>query len=273
MPEAENRGVRIHYEDVGTGPAVVLLHSFLCSGEMWEPQVPVLAERHRVLNVDLRGHGRSDPAEAGITLYDLLDDVVTVLDAAGVERAVWCGLSIGGMIALRAALTRAERVSALVVLDSHAGAESALRRLRYGAMGLGSRLLGIRPFLGPVSKLMFGPTTRRSDPALVASWVERFSAVHLPSILAGLGALVERDSVVGRLGEIAVPALVVVGDEDPSLPPALSREIAAGIPGARLVEVPRAGHLSNLERPDVVTGAIVDFLGGLPAGDFPTARG
>lgn len=263
MPLADNRGQSIFYEDAGGGRPVVLGHSFLCSGRMWRKQLPALAGHHRVLNLDLRGHGRSGDVMQGCSLYDAVADVVAVLDQEGIERAVWCGLSIGGMVALRAALTCPERVSGLILLDTDAGAETALRKLKYRAMGLGTRLLGMRPFLPPVARLMFGPTTFRDNAALVHEWNREFASVRLPSVLRVLDALLERDSVLPRLGEIRVPALVVVGEDDRSLPPPLSQRIHDGLPDSRLARIPAAGHLSVLEQPEPVTRAMLEFLGRL----------
>jgi len=262
MPLIDNCGMKLWFEETGLAdaPAIVLGHSFLCSTKMWQGVAPSLAADHRVINVDFRGHGRSGEITEPFTLYDAVADVVAVLDHVGVDRAIWCGLSIGGMVALRAALTYPDRVSRLVLLDSGADAESAVHKLRYGAMGLGARLFGIDPFLSAIARLMFGNSTRRGRPALVNEWKREFSAIHLTSILHSLDALLKRDSLLDRLPSIHIPTLVVVGEEDRSLPPAESHRIHARIPGAELVEIPKAGHLSAVEQPDVVSGAILGFL-------------
>ncbi|MDX1623109.1 MAG: alpha/beta fold hydrolase [Gemmatimonadota bacterium] len=181
----------------------------------------------------------------------------------GIGRAVWAGLSIGGMVALRAALERPGRVAGLVLLDTDAGAETTLAKWKYRAMGWTARALGMRPLLPAVARLMFGETTRETKPELVEAWKGRFAATHVPSMLTILDALVRRDAVVDRLGGIDVATLVLVGEEDEALPPDRSREIAAGIPGAGLELVPEAGHLTALERPGVVTGAMAEFLEGM----------
>mgnify|MGYP001825122766 CR=1 FL=1 len=263
MTFVENQGIRIYFEESGTGPPIVFGHSFLCSGEMWAPQVGRLQERFRVVNIDFRGHGRSGPVKRPFTLYDAVSDVVAVLDHLSIDTAVWAGLSIGGMVALRAALTVPDRVSALVIADSDAGAENAFKRFKYRLMALVAKAAGLRPLMPATLPLMFGRTTRRENPALVAEWRERFCAAHVPSLLHGIDALCRRDSVIGRLGEIEVPALVVVGDEDKSLPPPHSRTIADGLPNSKLVVVPGAGHLSALERPEAVTEAMTEFLSSL----------
>ncbi len=263
MTLVHNQGVSISFEDVGTGPPVVLGHSFLCSGKMWREQVPTLAPKYRVLNVDFRGHGGSSEVTQTFSLYDAVSDVVAVLDDLGIEKAVWCGLSVGGMVALRAALTCPDRVRALILLDTDAGAEAALPKLKYRGMGVGARMLGVGPLLSPITRLMFGATTRREKAHLVAEWKKEFSAVHVPSILRGLEALMKRDSLLARLPEIAVPTLVLVGAEDRSLPPPLSRRIHDSLRDSRFVEVPAAGHLSALEQPAAVNAALLEFLGGL----------
>jgi pimeloyl-ACP methyl ester carboxylesterase len=256
----DNDGLPIFYEEIGAGPPVVLGHSFLCSGTMWRGQVPVLAGKFRVLNLDFRGHGRSGEVKRAFSLYDAVSDVVAVLDRLGIERAVWCGLSIGAMVALRAALVCPRRVTALVLLDTDAGVETAMRKLKYYAMGLGARVAGLGPFASAITRLMFGATTRRQNPALVNEWKRELSAPHVPSLLRTLEALMQRDSLLPRLHQIGVPALVVVGEEDRSLPPRLSRRIHNLLPDSRLVQIPAAGHLSALEQPAPVTQAMLDFL-------------
>ena len=262
MPAIEHQGLSIHYEEAGQGPPIVLGHSFLCDGQMWREQVPELARSHRVVNIDLRGHGRSSPVTGDFTLYDVVGEVVAVLDHLGIERAVWCGLSIGGMVGLRAALTRPDRVEGLILMDTTAGAETAWKTLKYRMMGAAARMVGMAPLAPQVLPLMFGRTTLREQPELVREWRARIVGTDLRSVLFGLEALVRRDSVVDRLRGIRVPALVLVGSEDRSLPPPLSRQIDAGLPDSRLVEVAGSGHLSALERPAEVTAAMLDFLSG-----------
>jgi pimeloyl-ACP methyl ester carboxylesterase len=227
---------------------------------MWSPQVPKLVERHRVINIDERGHGRSGKLTEPFDLYDMVDDVLAVLDHLGIENAVWAGLSIGGMVAMRAAITAPDRVSGLILVDTHAGAETPYKKLKYRAMAIGVKTIGIRPFQSAISKLMFGITTRRRNPELVKVWEERFASVDVPSMLLGLGALVRRDSVVDRLRQVDAPSLVIVGDEDASLPVACSKEIADTLPNSSLVVIPDSGHLSSLEQPGAITEAMLRFL-------------
>jgi pimeloyl-ACP methyl ester carboxylesterase len=260
MPYLEHKGQSLYYEETGKGPVILLGHSFFCSGEMWRYQVPELARSHRVVNLDYRGHGRSSSVREDFDLYDLVDDSLALLDHLGIESAIWAGLSVGGMTAIRAALTAPERVRALILLDTDADAERPWVKVKSRPMGAGTRLVGLRPFLPAVVRGMFGPTTCRENRELVEEWKARFAAVDAESMRRFLAMLLRRDSVVSQLHEIEVPALVITGAEDRALPQALSKKIDDGLPDSTLIVVPRAGHLSTLEQPGALTTAMLDFL-------------
>lgn len=263
MPFTVCPDTRIHYTVTGSGPPIILGHSFLCSGDMWAPQVGPLAEAHTVINVDARGHGESDPAPPGSTLEDMLGDMIGVLEDLGVESAVWGGLSMGGMVAMRAALEAPERVDALMLLDTDAGVEDTKTKREYRFLLLILRVVGIWPVLGQVTKLMLGRTTRRENREVVADYRKRFRAIHVPSILSMAPGIFNRDDVGPRLAEIDVPALVLVGAEDVALPPERARRISEGLTDATYVEIEGAGHLSTVEKPEAVTRAMMDFLSDL----------
>ncbi|WP_264300008.1 alpha/beta fold hydrolase [Microbulbifer taiwanensis] len=237
-----------------------MLHSFLCNGSMWSEQVEPLSEYFRVINIDIRGHGQSGEADQPLDIYDLVKDILAVLDAEGVDSAVWAGLSIGGMIALRAALVVPQRVSGLVLLDSHAGTETRFKKFKYRAMVATAKLFGIDPLLPKVARLMFGRHTLQTQPELVQHWKQIFSAMPLASIDNVCDALCHRDSLKSRLAEISQPTLVLVGEEDISLPPPCSEALARRLPNAVLEIIPRAGHLSTLEQPAAVTKSMLEFL-------------
>jgi pimeloyl-ACP methyl ester carboxylesterase len=274
MPFIDRDDLRLAFDDTGPAasepsrPPLVLCHSFLCSRDMWAGVVALLSRSHRVLNLDLRGHGDCGPAEDPFTIDDLVDDVVTVLDHLEVERAVWFGLSIGGMTAMRAAVTRPDRVAALIVADASAAAEPLAKRIKYRLLATAARALGMRRLIPAVRPILFGRTTLREQPELVREWSGRMASMHLPSMLTVLDMLLSRESALERLGEVRAPALILVGEEDRAQPPARSREIARAIPGAELVVIPEAGHLSALEQPEVVAATALDFLAEALPGDL-----
>lgn len=260
MPSIERNGVDIYFDDLGSGPPLVLGHSILCSGEMWQYQLPRLSERFRVINIDQRGHGRSVPVTDSYEIRDMVEDVFAVLDHLGVEFAAWGGLSMGGMVAMHAALAAPDRVTALLLLDTHAGAETTYKKLKYRTMAIGAKAVGLRAFFPAVLPLLFGRTTLASNEKLVEEWKSRFQEIHVPSLVTAVDALTRRPSIVMELGDIHCPSLVIVGQEDASLPPPLSREIADSLPNAHLEIISGAGHLSALEKPDEVTELMVRFL-------------
>lgn len=265
MPCVRRGNVGIDYEVHGVGPPLLLLHSFLCNRQMWAPQVGVLATRYRVINVDLRGHGKSTLPDRPFDLYDLVDDLLAVLDQERIGQAVWAGLSIGGMLAMRAALVAGERVSGLILLDTDAGAETAWNRLRYQLMAGAARILGTAPLVPQVIRMFFCARTRRTRPDLVRQWREEIASVPLVTIRRTVAALRHRDAVLTSLPSIRQPALVLVGAEDRPLPPTRSKALAAALPAAALQVIEHAGHLSALEQPNAVTAAMLAFLDRLPA--------
>lgn len=269
MPEVQQGNTLIHYQVSGSGPPVVLLHSFLCSGAMWQPQLQPLSEHYQLINIDLRGHGGSGPCTEPFVLNELLVDALAVLDRLEIERAVWAGLSIGGMIALRAALNAGHRVAGLILLDSDAGCETRYKKLKYKMLVALAGLIGTAPLIPLVLKLFFCKETRRSKPELVRTWQQRMAAVPLATIRNGVAALIRRNTLLDRLGSVTAPALVIVGAEDASLPPSCSQRLAAALANAELLVIEQAGHLSNLEQPEQVTAAMLEYLDAINATRMP----
>ncbi len=264
MPQMSSRGARLFYEDTGTGPVMLLSHSWFCDGRQW-PQAPALVDAgYRVLNLDNRGHGRSGPHVAPFTTWDMADDLIDVLDHAGADRAILVGLSIGGFAALRATLRYPDRVRALVLADTAASAQAVFNRVRITALGPVLRTPARRLVVPQLVNALFGPTARREQPALVATWRDRFLGQDPASMIVAARAFLGRDDVVGRLSEIAVPTLVIVGEQDVDPGVAASVSLTAHIPDARFVVLPDTGHLSALEQPGVFGTAVLDFADALP---------
>jgi 3-oxoadipate enol-lactonase len=249
-------------------PVVVLSNSLGATRGMWDPQVPALAERFRVVTYDTRGHGES-PAPAGpYTLDDLVDDLVALLDEVGAERAHVAGLSLGGMTAMRLAVREPSRVDRLALLCTSAKPDP---------QGFLDRAVAVRS--GGTAPLA---------PAVVSRWLTPDHAAEHPDLVARLEAMIATADdegyaacceVVARLdlrpdlGSIEAPTLVVSGREDPALPPEHQQLIADSIPGAELLTVSPGAHLANLGQPLQVTGALLGHFDAAGLGRHSTAAG
>ncbi|HET9710190.1 MAG TPA: alpha/beta fold hydrolase [Gemmatimonadales bacterium] len=242
-----------------TYPAILLVHGFPFDHEQWRPQLARLT-RWRCMAPDLRGFTSGAAPAGGYSMRVYADDLVAVLDAAGIERAVWCGLSMGGYILFDVLRRHPERVCGVILCDTKAEPDTVegkagrdeLARVaeREGAAAIAERLL---------PKLL-GATTRAQRPEVVATVRAMASRLLVPGLVGALQAMRERPDSGPVLEQIRVPALVLGGSEDEISPAAGMRAMAQRIRGARYEEVPDAGHLAPLERPELVNEALEDFL-------------
>jgi 3-oxoadipate enol-lactonase len=248
-------GVSHYIDGPDDAPVVVLSNSLGATRGMWDPQVPALAERFRVVTYDTRGHGESPAPDGPYTLDDLVDDLVALLDEVGAERAHVVGLSLGGMTAMRLAAREPERVDLLAVLCTSAKVDP-------------------QPFLDRARAVRAAGTATLA-PTVVGRWLTPPYAAGHPDLVARLEAMIATADDDGYaaccevvahmdlradLGRIAVPTLVVSAAEDQALPPEHQRVIAEGIRGAELLTVSPGAHLANLEQPLQVTGALLAHL-------------
>jgi 3-oxoadipate enol-lactonase len=248
---------------VGAGDAAcVLLPSLLCDGDMWRGQVGPLAELGRVVVIDGPGHGKSD-VPPPFTLEEHARALVDAFDELGISRAVTVGLSWGGMVAMRLALYRPERLAAMAILDSSADATTLRERVEYRLLCSLTRRYGLPPVLSEkiIVPLMFSERARKRAPALAAEFMRASLGFSRDGVTRAATAVsIDRPSILDLLGTIAVPTLVGCGEEDAATPVEHSKRIAARIRGAKLVTFAGLGHLSALEDPALVNAAIVPFV-------------
>lgn len=254
---------KIGFDDVGQGPAVVLLHAFPLSRAMWRPQVEALQGSYRLLVPDLAGFGDSSGFEGAPSVDALADDVARLLDEARVDRAVVGGLSMGGYVSLAFARRHAGRLRGLVLADTKAEADDdAARANRDRMIASAADSTGLAFIEQMLSKLV-GATTLSGRPEVLDE-VRRIGGAQVAAgIVGALKALRDRPDSGPGLGAIAVPTLVVVGNEDVLTPPAVAESLAGRVRGARLARIEAAGHLSNLEQPVAFNTALGTFLGEL----------
>lgn len=255
-------GLEFSYRAHGVGPTLVLLHAFPLNKAMWDAQVAALADACHVITVDLRGFGKSQVTDGVFSLDDMADDLHGLLRKLGHEHVVLGGLSMGGYVAFAYMRRHPETVRGLILADTKAGVDTAEGLAKREAMIAEVTQRGTKGVSKVFPKAVVAPATAETQPALMERlrvWIEDAA----PSSIAGAQrAMARRADATPLLGEIRVPTLVIVGEEDPTTPPAEAEAIAAAIPGATLVRIPGAGHLSNLEQPEAFNAAVRTFMGG-----------
>jgi pimeloyl-ACP methyl ester carboxylesterase len=251
-------GIRLAWDDQGQGHSIVLLHGFPFSRWMWRPQVPALARGHRVITPDFRGFGESGGLPE--SLAQLADDVHALVEHLALPRFVLGGFSMGGYVAFRYLSKHADRLSGLMLLDTRPEPDTEEGRQRRYAGIERIRSEGPQGFLDDFTKLVLSPRTPESRSEVAAEVRRLMDGVRPDALAAGLRAMAERPDSTPLLATVTVPTLVLVGEDDKATPPDSSRKIAAAIPGADLVIIPGAGHMSNTEQPDAFNAALVMFL-------------
>jgi 3-oxoadipate enol-lactonase len=258
MATASVNGVTVTYTDSGgDGPVVVLSHGYLMDHTMFDPQVAALAPDYRVITWDERGFGGTR-ATGPFSYWDSAADVLALLDHLGVGQAVLGGMSQGGFLSLRAALTAPERVRALILIDSQAGRENPAVVPAYEQMEQTWMEQGPAPVQDIVASIILGPPDGSVD---YAPWFAKWAAWDAGELRVAFRCLLDRDDITSRLGEISCPALIIHGTADAAIPVRDAQVLREGLAGpATLVEVEGGTHASNLSHPDQVNTAIADFL-------------
>jgi 3-oxoadipate enol-lactonase len=245
--------------DGDRGPWVTLSHGLATDLSMWAELAGALKDRYRVLRYDARGHGASAATAGDYSLDMLVADAVGIMDAVGVAQTHFVGLSMGGMVGLGMLINHPERLTSAVIADSRHTTQPEFTEAWL------SRAATVR---------------NEGIDAIVASTVARWSSAGLaernPAAVARMAAMIRRTSPDGycgcaaalarlnygpRLNEIVTPTLVVCGSEDHGAPPENTRQMHAMIKGSQFLEIEQAGHISNIEQPQIFNEAVRTFLG------------
>jgi 3-oxoadipate enol-lactonase len=255
-------GTDLNVYDEGTGRPILFVHGFPLSHDMWLAQLEEFRGTHRVIAPDLRGFGDSDVTMGIVSMEEFADDLAGLLKALGIEEPViFCGLSMGGYVAFPFVQKYRAHLRALILCDTRPAAdtyEGVQTRLKMAALTLAKGPEAALEAMMPKLLAATTPTTRPEVPERLRRVILKTSPV---GIAAGLSGMAARPDSTAILPLIDVPTLILVGEEDRITPVADSQKMAEAIPGAKLVIIPQAGHMSPMENPEAVNAAIREFLG------------
>lgn len=253
--------INLAYDDLGNGPAVLLIHGFPLNRQMWQPQLQPLADAgYRVIAPDLRGFGASD-APAGAYNMDLLaDDIVALLDALKIDRAVIGGMSMGGYVLMNLLERHPDRVRAACFIATRSLADDEAGKARRTAMAAEAERLGANPVIKMFAELLFADGTSNTRPELIARVTSWMRATNPKGLAGGLLAMRDRKDFTPMLPKVEQPSLVIAGAEDRAAPLEVAHILIEGLHGCRSTVIEHAGHMLNMEQPELFNRTLIDFL-------------
>jgi 3-oxoadipate enol-lactonase len=260
MTQVQSGDAEIFYEVLGDGPPVVLLHPFPVHHEFWSPVAQALESRYRLVVPDLRGHGASGAGEGPATMEKHAADLARVLDDAGVGRAIFVGVSIGGYVLFQFLRRHRNRVAGLVLCNTKAQADSPEARAVRLQVAADVLERGSEPFFESMLPKLMGKTTHSTRPDLIQAALRMMRKMSTEDVALVQKGMAERLDSVETLKTINVPTLVIAGDEDTLTPVGEAELMRKNISGSEMKIVARAGHYSPWEQPAEVGKLLRQFL-------------
>lgn len=252
------------YSDHGIGLPVIFLHAFPLNRAMWEGEISSLLAMPdcgwRLISLDWRGFGESEIPNDISTMELLADDVAALMDALGIQKAALCGLSMGGYAAFAFLRAYPERLAGLILADTRPGADTPEARANRESVALLAETEGVGAIADLQLPRLISNYTRQRHPEVETRVRQLMDAATSKGVAAASRGMALRPDSSDLLANITCPTLVIVGEQDALTSPSTAQEYAARIPGARMVVIPQAGHLSNLEQPEYFLAALRDFL-------------
>ena len=253
-------GISVNYtlEGPANAPVVTMSHSLATDLSMWDPTVPALTGRFRVLRYETRGHGQTETPKGAYTLDQLADDALALLTSLGIQRTHWVGLSMGGMIGQTLAL-KAPQVFASLSLCDTSSRMPAETKPQWADRIKTAETQGMEPLVEPTLARWFTEPFRKSRKDIVDR-VATMIRTTPPAGYAGCCHAISALDLTDKISAIKIPTIAIVGEDDPGTPVAAHKVISEKIAGSRLVILKSAAHLSNMEQPDAFNKALTGFL-------------
>jgi 3-oxoadipate enol-lactonase len=256
-------GISMNYtlEGPAQAPVVIMSHSLATDLSMWDPTVPALTGRFRVLRYDTRGHGGTDAPKGAYTLDQLADDARALLKALGIARAHWVGLSMGGMIGQTLALATPDIFLSLSLCDTSSRIPAEAKPQWQDRIKT-AETQGMEPLVEPTLGRWFTEPFRKSRKDVIEK-VAAMIRTTPPAGYAGCCHAISALDLTDKIAAIKLPTIAIVGEDDPGTPVAAHKVIHEKIAGSRLEIIPSAAHLANMEQPEAFNRALTSFLGPL----------
>ena len=253
-------GISIHCQFDGpvNAPVVTLSHSLATNLSMWDPQIPALTSRYRVLRYDTRVHGGTDAPEGPYSLEELAEDVRALLQALGIARTHFLGLSLGGFIGQILALKYPHMLHGLVLCDTTSRVPADAKPVWDERIRV-ARTQGMEPHVEQTVSRWFTAPFREKHPEVLDPVRAMIRGTNPRGYIGCCQAIAALD-LTDRLHAITLPTLILVGEDDPGTPVGASRTIHERINGSELVILKSASHLSNMEQPEAFNRAVSTFL-------------
>jgi pimeloyl-ACP methyl ester carboxylesterase len=259
MPRIKSDDAEIFYEVLGDGPPIVLLHPFPVDHEFWLSAAQQLLTRYRLILPDLRGHGGSGLGNGPATMAKHASDIARVMDDAGIGRAAFAGVSIGGYALFEFLRRSRDRVSALVLCNTKAQADTS--EARSARLKSAEEIMerGTEPFFESMVPKLLGNTTRNTRPDLVDGALRMMRKMSAEDVAVVQRGMAERPDSIAMLKTISVPTLIVTGEEDVLSGVAEAELMRQNIAGSQLKIIPKAGHYAAWERPKEAGEVLQEF--------------
>jgi len=253
-------GIQMNYELSGkkNAPVVILSHSLGSGLVMWDPQIDSLKPHFKILRYDIRGHGRSDASAGPYTLELLADDAIGLLDALGIDKFHWIGLSMGGMIGQSIALHHRNRLKSIALCDTGAVIAAEAQPIWQERL-YAVREKGVESQVEATMERWFTPSFLSQNPPMLGLIRRQFLATPAEGY-SGCIEAIRKLNYLDRLSEIKIPTLIMVGEDDPGTPVSASEAMHKRIPNSKLVIIKSARHLSNVEQPEAFNANLLTFL-------------
>ena len=249
------------YDEQGAGLPVVLIHGFPLNRRMWQPQVEVLANSGcRVICPDLAGFGESLLPGQPVTMSVYADALIRLLDRLDIDKAVVGGMSMGGYVLLNLVERYPQRLLGAMYLVTRAAADDSAGRQKRTMLATEVENGNLLAVPDTFVQVLFAPQTAEDKPWLVNDVRQWMESTPAEGIVGGLLAMRDRDDYVDRLSKLDVPSLVVGAELDMAIPPDHAHALAEGLPNAELHIITGAGHMANLEKPEIFNQILLKFL-------------